>query len=35
MAGLVPTIHVFDPWSRKSWMPCTAPGMTEPILVAC
>jgi hypothetical protein len=29
MAGLVPAIHVFDPSTKKSWMPGTRPGMTR------
>jgi hypothetical protein len=29
MAGLVPTIHVFDSACPKTWMPGTTPGMTK------
>ncbi len=29
MAGLVPAIHVFGNFMRKTWMPGTRPGMTN------
>jgi hypothetical protein len=33
MAGLVPTIRVFDRKAFKTWMPATSAGMTNPNLL--